>query len=98
MPTTEVGNFVNVIATIDRVNHIGKILYVNPTTISVVAAAAPPPAPDEGYPPDPFDGYALSLQDADGRELEHVPAAVHLSCCDAKMPETALIQQDLVFN
>lgn len=92
MLTAKVGNFVNVIASIDRVKETGRILYVNPTSMTTmpdVAAAGGVPVAT------PFDAFELSVRDASGHELLRMQPTVQISKCEGELPETALVNQEV---
>lgn len=92
MLAARTGKFVNVVASIDRVRGQGKILYVNPASVTIT-----PDANAAGGMPvaSPFAAFELSVLDAAGSELLRVRPTVQASRCEGEVPDTALVDQAL---
>jgi hypothetical protein len=82
------GHFVNIVASVNRVDGTGKILYVNPSTVSTPA--------DVQKGSSDFDAFALVLEDANGHEMARLTPNVQVASCeDGHTPVTGLISQDV---
>jgi hypothetical protein len=92
MLTAKAGSFVNVVASINRVQATGKILYVNPASVTTVPDAGPGGG---AAAPTAFDAFALSVRDVADQELLRMRPTVQISRCEGELPETALVHHDL---
>lgn len=92
------GKFVNVVGTANLTDGTGKILYVNPTSV-VTAPEAAPAAVGAGNQPKLSDDFQLSIQDAAGKELKRISAAVLLpsETEDAGQPKSGLINENIPY-
>lgn len=94
MLKAEAGKFVNIVASVNRIEGSGRILYVNPvsiaTTNDTTAGANGPPQSM------PFDVFELSIRDSAGKELLRFQPTIQLAVCESgPPPETGLVNQDV---
>jgi hypothetical protein len=94
MLKAEAGNFVNIVASVDRVEGSGRILYVNPVSIATitdtVAGASGPPQST------PFDVFELSIRDDADKEFLRFHPTIQLAACESgPPPETGIVNQDV---
>lgn len=92
MLTAKAGSFVNVIASINHVKQVGKILYVNPTFMTTAPDAA---AAGGALAATPFDAFRLSVRDASDHELLVMRPTIQIARCEGELPESALVHQDV---
>jgi hypothetical protein len=93
MPQTKTGTFVHVVASVDLVNGTGKILYVNPSSVST-APETPEATAQSGATP--RQRFEISIQDAEGKELRRLHPTIQVSSCEAdQQPKTGLISEDI---
>ncbi|TKB71212.1 MAG: hypothetical protein E8D46_17750 [Nitrospira sp.] len=93
MLKTETGKFVNLVASVDRKKGVGKILYVNPSTVATMADVA---GVELGVAPSPFDAFEISIQDSGGRELRRFHPTIQVSNCEGDgPPETGMVNEDI---
>jgi hypothetical protein len=96
MPKLESGKFVHVVGSIDLAVGTGKILYVNPSTVSTKPTVEES-APAAGAGPAPSAEFELVVEDANGAELKRIRPAILLPTDSETTPTTALIDENIPF-
>jgi hypothetical protein len=95
MSAVQTGKFVHVVASVDLAGGAGKLLYVNPSTVSAKPEAEPSGAP--GPESQPAGDFELLIEDAEGRALKSIRPTILLPSDTEGAPTTGLIDEDIPY-
>ena len=94
MSTVQSGNFVHVVASVNLTDGTGKLLYVNPSKMTV--GPTPTPATPGGAPGPAADkGFELVVEDAAGQELRRFRPSIQIPSDTEGKATTGLIDENI---